>query len=325
MKKFIIFLTILLITVSLNDRVHAKSPRPTRYFTASKSCAALQSIRKQTNPGNIHLTVNVAYEVIDQNSAKASYYRVKVLGASPMERWVPASCGTLQEEKRRHSQANSASSTSPNGNFLLALSWQPAFCQTHQRQTECRSQTSERYDASHFTLHGLWPQPRSRTYCNVSQSAQKADRKSRWQQLPKLELNDKTYENLTEVMPGVVSYLHRHEWIKHGSCYSLTPEEYFRESIFLTRQVNASVVRDFFVDHIGQIVSADQIKARFDAAFGKGSGDKVRIRCDRGMISELWIDLKGTIDDQSRIEDLLARATRASSSCESGLIDPVGY
>ena len=325
MKKSIFLITMLLMTFCLSCHAHAKSKQAIRYFTASESCEAFQSIRKRTNPGDIRLTVNTAYEVIDQNKAEPTHYRIKVEGASPMERWVAVSCGKLQEEKRDDSQERPSSSTSPKGDFLLALSWQPSFCQTHQEKKECRTQDEARYDASHFTLHGLWPQPRSKTYCNVSQSAQKADQQSRWQQLPGLELSDETYKDLAEVMPGVVSYLHRHEWIKHGSCYSLTPEEYFRESILLTEQINASAVRDFFAAHIGQTISADEIKARFDASFGKGAGDKIRVRCDNGMLRELWINLKGEIDEHSRIEDLLARAARASSSCKEGLIDPVGY
>ncbi len=29
-----------------------------------------------------------------------------------------------------------------SGDFVLALSWQPAFCETHESKPECRSQTS---------------------------------------------------------------------------------------------------------------------------------------------------------------------------------------
>ena len=42
--------------------------------------------------------------------------------------------------------------------YVLAVNWQLAFCETRSRLPECRSQTEDRFDASHFTLHGLWPQ-----------------------------------------------------------------------------------------------------------------------------------------------------------------------
>jgi len=48
--------------------------------------------------------------------------------------------------------------------YVLAVSWQPAFCETRPRLPECRSQTADRFDATNFTLHGLWPRPRSRAY-----------------------------------------------------------------------------------------------------------------------------------------------------------------
>ena len=59
---------------------------------------------------------------------------------------------------------------------MLAVTWQPAFCQLHARKPECGSQTSDRFDATHFTLHGLWPQPRAKEYCGVSAALRDLDR-----------------------------------------------------------------------------------------------------------------------------------------------------
>ena len=50
-----------------------------------------------------------------------------------------------------------------NGNFdyyVLALSWQPAFCEGRPDKSECRTQTQNRFDANNFVLHGLWPNQR---------------------------------------------------------------------------------------------------------------------------------------------------------------------
>ena len=43
--------------------------------------------------------------------------------------------------------------------YVLAASWQPAFCATSagQGKAECVSQTADRFDATHFSIHGLWP------------------------------------------------------------------------------------------------------------------------------------------------------------------------
>ncbi len=306
------------------------------YFIARDNCEAFLSVRKETNPGDIHLTVDMAYEVMAKNKTDASHYRIKVKNATPIERWAPVSCGTLLTDCRVQTAATpphpvpSVNPVTPSlpadgRDYLLALSWQPAFCQSNQQKIECRKQTADRYDAGHLTLHGLWPQPRENIYCNVGANDKKLDKRKMWDQLPALGLTDKTYDDLIETMPGVVSYLHRHEWIKHGACYSTTPEEYFRESIMLIDQVNASEVRDFIVANIGRTITAGDIKAKFDAAFGSGAGGKVRIKCSEGMISEIWINLNGEIELGTSLTDLLKNADQASPSCKSGIVDPVGF
>ncbi len=330
MKRIQSCLAFLLLTILLTTAAQAEILFD-GYFIAREDCQALLSIRKNTNPGDIQLVVDMAYEVISKNKAEATHYRIKVKGASPCERWVPVSCGKLLADCREQTAAAplqpSSAGTGPaeGRDYLLALSWQPAFCQTHQHKNECRNQTLDRYDATHFTLHGLWPQPKNNVYCNVSNNNKKLDKRGMWEQLPGLELTDDTYGDLIETMPGVASYLQRHEWIKHGTCYSTTPEEYYQESIMLTDQVNASAVRDFFAANIGKAVKVKDIKAEFEAAFGNGAGDKVKVKCNKGMISEIWININGEINMNTGLSELLRKADSVSSSCQKGIIDPVGF
>ncbi|KAA3596891.1 MAG: hypothetical protein D8M57_07125 [Candidatus Scalindua sp. AMX11] len=94
-------------------------------------------------------------------------FRVSFDKASPRELWVPLSCGTLFVGCREQTIRDSP--TANGSNYLLALIWQPAFCETHQRKAECKKNRSgDRFDADHFTLHGLWSQPKSNTYCSIS-------------------------------------------------------------------------------------------------------------------------------------------------------------
>ncbi len=151
------------------------------------------------------------------------------------------------------------------------------------------------------------------------------DEQKKYNQLPQPELSPATDRALAKVMPGTMSSLHRHEWIKHGTCYSPTPEEYFVEAVLLTEQINASAVRDYFSGNIGRTIPVSEIKAKFDQAFGPGAGDKVKVKCSNGMITELWINLKGEITSLSDLSFLLQPAEPAASGCQSGLIDPVGY
>lgn len=294
------------------------------YFIAGDRCAAVSSIRSGANPGNVRLYVDMAYEVIAKNRADATHYRIRVKNASPPERWVPLACGRLLTGCPESTTGASGSAAAPP-EYVLALSWQAAFCESHQETAECRSQTPERPDADRFSLHGLWPEPESNIYCGVPGTVREEDDEHRWERLPDVELSPETSTRLMEVMPGFASFLHRHEWTKHGTCYNASPEEYFRESILLTGQVNASVVREFFAANIGRQVTARDIQARFDRAFGTGAGGKVRVACDGGSISELQINLRGNIDDGSRLAELLKDADPAPSSCRSGRIDPVGF
>ncbi len=212
--------------------------------------------------------------------------------------------------------------------LVLAATWQPAFCETRPEKPECRSQTAARFDASHFTLHGLWPQPRGRAYCGVARNDKRADKAGRWAALPALDLEAATRAALERVMPGTRSFLHRHEWLKHGTCYASSAERYLRDSLSLMVQLNGSGVRAFFAERIGQRITADQIRARFAAAFGPGAGRRVKLVCKsdggRRLIVELRINLEGPVTPARDLAILIAAAPTTPPGCEAGLVDPVG-
>lgn len=213
--------------------------------------------------------------------------------------------------------------------YVLAVSWQPAFCETRYRLPECRSQTSERYDASHFSLHGLWPQPRSKAYCGVDRSEIRKDKDRRWRELSWDRLDRDLWKRLQRVMPGTRSGLHKHEWVKHGTCYDGTgSDEYFADALRLMDRLNRSDVRDLFASRIGGQLTGDQIRAAFDRSFGAGAGERVRISCKndqrRRLIVELTIGLTGTISATSEMSDLMAASPPTEPGCPSGIVDATG-
>ena len=227
--------------------------------------------------------------------------------------------------------ADQSSGQSPDkfsGDMVLALSWQPGFCETRPRVRECRSQTADRFDASHFSLHGLWPQPGSAVYCGVDSQTQSNDKSRRWEKLGNLGLSANLQSNLEQVMPGTQSFLQRHEWIKHGTCYSKSPETYFADSIALMKLVNASGVQDLFARSTGQTLDGDTIRAAFDRAFGKGVGKRVRISCSRDgnrmVITELTLGLSGKITDKPDIAALALASPPTRPGCPAGVVDAVG-
>ncbi len=213
--------------------------------------------------------------------------------------------------------------------YVLAASWQPAFCEARSRLPECRSQTSERYDAAHFSLHGLWPQPRSNAYCGVDQVEIRKDRQGRWRDLSWNRLDQDLWNRLRQVMPGTMSGLHKHEWVKHGTCYDgAGPENYFADALYLMDELNRSEVRELFASRIGEQLSGNQIRAAFDRSFGAGAGDRVRISCktdqDRRLIVELTIGMRGTVSSTSTMSDLIAAAPPTEPGCPSGIVDAIG-
>jgi ribonuclease T2 len=290
-------------------------------FVAREACEALQSIKSKTNPGNIRLTPQATYPVIGKNRENASHYLLRIEGAEPLERWVPVQCGQLV-----------SASVPVNQDYLLALSWQPSFCETKPSKPECKSQTSQRFDATNLVLHGLWPQPSQNIYCNVSNSIIRLDKDQRWSELPPISLSEETRKALAIKMPGFASNLHLHEWYKHGTCYSNSPEEYFQESIALLDQVNNSSVRDMFVRNIGNFVSSKEIRNQFDRAFNDGAGSKVQVQCQRDidedrndMVIELQLNLRGNIQPDTLIGSLLKAGQTVPAGCTLGEIDPAGF
>jgi ribonuclease T2 len=212
--------------------------------------------------------------------------------------------------------------------YVLAASWQPAFCETKPDKVECQTQTPERFDASHFALHGLWPQPRSVGYCRVEQPQVEDDKAGRWDQLPAVTLEPATAEELNKVMPGTQSHLERHEWTKHGTCFGAAADEYFADALALMRALNGSAVQQLFESHAGQFLSFADIGKAFDQSFGMGAGRRVRMQCARDngrlVISELTIGLTGHITPQSSLADLIAAAQPTKSECPGGIVDVAG-
>lgn len=217
------------------------------------------------------------------------------------------------------------SPTQADAFYVLAVSWQPAFCETAPGKPECRSQSRDRFDATHFTLHGLWPRDE---YCDVSARDEATDRDGRWSSLPALDLSSTLRRDLDTKMPGTLSQLDRHEWIKHGTCFAADAEVYFTAALALLDQLNASPVRDLFSGNTGKRLTQRQIRAAFDTGFGRGTGERVRIACDddgdRTLVTELTLGLWGTIDATSNLAALLAAANPTSGGCSAALIDEVG-
>ena len=289
-------------------------------FVAQAACEAFQSKNRRTNPGDVMTEPGRAYAMTAVNAAGGDYYQIVIPGAPvTADRWVHASCGTPEAD------TGAAAESTAN---VLALNWLPAFCETRPTARECRSLSRRQPAANRLSAHGLWPQPESRSYCDVPPALVDTDEAGRWRDLPAVELDPATRDRLRAAMPGTASYLDRHEWLKHGTCHGGGQEGYFADLLGLADAVNGSGIADWLADRVGEQVQAREIRAAFDAAFGNGAGARVEVHCvddgDRTLIAELTIDLAGEISPAAAPGTLMRAADRAPAGCPAGIVDPAG-
>ncbi|TNF45156.1 MAG: hypothetical protein EP216_00645, partial [Epsilonproteobacteria bacterium] len=134
--------------------------------------------------------------------------------------------------------------------------------------------------------------------------------------------SDAVKEDLKKIMPGIASNLHKHEWIKHGTCYGTDANKYFSDSINMVEQMNESKVGSFFKQHIGKHVTLQQVRASFDRSFGTGSGKRVELKCHKGLITELWLHVGS---GSNELGSLLKKGKQTRSRCQGGFIDKAGF
>lgn len=309
---------------------HAEVPL-TGYFTASKACPAYQSINRQTNPGNVTTRPGTAYDLLAGNTARPTHLWIVVPGAQPERRWVAVDCGTRATDAEGQIATPPPAAPKPSyrgTQYVLAVNWQPAFCETSPRKTECRNQREDSFEATNFTLHGLWPQPRNNEFCNISSRDRQASNSGYWRDLPEVRLSPALRRELDQVMPGTQSQLERHEWNKHGTCYGTSQEEYFADALDMMLALNTSAVGELFASNIGRKITLQQVRDAFDASFGKGAGERVGMACEtdgnRTIVTELTIGLTGDITGPDDFASLIAAASPTGGGCNSGMVDPVG-
>jgi len=328
--------SIIIILALLYTVVNAQS-----YQVAKEACELYNDLKHKKNSFKKRLKIGTSYRVIREQS---DHYYIYVPNITISNRWVEKSCFEDSSSQIRSKEMDRDSgidiglepksqtaisstddqlnlSEKPNS-LLLALSWQNAFCEQHRRRRECyRNSYNIRYD-NKFVLHGLWPQPKDNIYCNTPIEQKIYDKNHQWNRIKDINIEEKTKIELKKVMPGVSSNLHRHEWVKHGTCYGTTAEKYYRDAISLTKQVNRSKLTNFFSEKQGKIVTLQQIRFKVDESFGKGSGKKVEMRCRGGLVTELWLHL-GYGD--ANLSTLLKSGKSVRSRCSRGKIDRAGF
>ena len=90
---------------------------------------------------------------------------------------------------------------------------------------------------------------------------------------------------------------------------------------------NTAFLTDAQLEHWNSMTAAE-IRARFDAAFGAGAGERVQVHCrgdgGRTLIQELRIRLSGVITPEAPVDELIRAAEPLSPGCPAGVVDPAG-
>ncbi len=301
--KIVIFL--LIFSTILEAKFQAK---------ATQECPAWNNLAHSKNIENLKLQIDRKYTVLEHHKGQ---YLIKLNYPFKTQRWVDDIClnrvnfsdNNLDKTKKSKNPHN-------NQNLLLALSWSNYFCKTHPNKKECRPLYN--LSKNHLVLHGLWPQPRSRVYCGISNQLKELDYKHRWHNLPKISLSPKDKILEKQYFPGFLSALDRHEWIKHGVCYSNEPKSYFHDGLTLTATIDRSMLGEYLRANIGASVSIYTLRKIFEKSFGKGSGKHIALVCRNGKVSEIRISLRGKGD---RLLNLLKDAPMLKSKCYKGFIE----
>ncbi len=283
---------------------------------ATNSCEAFNDLKHTKNYGHILLKPNSSYEIAREQNGN---YYIKVPNANPLMRWVNKECfDNFKSDNKQNTALNSTKESNTNLDSLLVTSWHNSFCETHSNKKECKRDGGEY--KNHLVLHGLWPQPRSNVYCGVDKKIIALDKAKRWNALPKLNLKPEVIALMEKYMPGYKSNLHRHEYYKHGTCYSKDPNKYFLDALLLTKRVDETV-GEYLRVNIGKKVKEINIKRLAMRLIDKDIKNKIALKCKRRVLSEIWVSIKGKGSD---LKKLIKGAKPIHSNCKEAIVDAPG-
>ena len=328
---FMIKKSSILMALTISLILYAYSHASVAEFTATEACEATPSIHKQGNPGDIKLVVGESYPLLQGNKPdNPEWYLLRIESANPTNRWVKVDCGNVNNsDAEKKPEGNEACGLSNQADsYVFAVSWQPAFCESKPDKAECATHDPTVYQASHFTLHGLWP---NKVSCGIGYGycGEVKDKPANFCDYPQVNLSATVRNQLSVVMPSVSagSCLERHEWYKHGACQTAAPDQYFEKATNLVHQFNDSGISEFMKNHINRQVSLEEFRVVLDSSLGIGGSSHAKLGCKQGLLVDIYINLPADIKTDANLKELVSKAPQAPAdkSCQNGFrIDPIG-
>jgi len=284
-------------------------------FTVTRQCEAFQSFKNATNPGDRAVQPGQSFRIAEVNREQYQWVRVDLGSGKKDLRWVAADCGQVEGLEISQSGARACSMPDQYDSHVLAISWQPGFCE-HDRsgpgKPECQAMAAGELKVDHFTLHGLWPNKQA---CGINYGSCAG---------PQLDLDQATVDYIKPWMPNFnySTQFGNHEWKKHGVCQTaLSDDDYFRFAVDLVKSFNDSAAGAYIRDNVGGSVSKAQFYARLADDYGsKAAGNNFLLLCTGDYLEEVRValprdfkqqrDLKGVIG-----EEFLAARNSDRSEC----------
>ncbi|MCF3932282.1 ribonuclease T2 [Acuticoccus sp. M5D2P5] len=163
--------------------------------------------------------------------------------------------------------------------YVLALSWSPSFCETHQGGGE-RLQCGGDADF-HFVVHGLWPSNDARRlqYCESNHA----------------NPTRREVDAMLDIMPS--ASLVRYQWRKHGRCSGRSPRRYFQ----FVRQAFERITIPPGLTSMERGLDArpSVVREAFRRANPGLDEDDIYLRCTGGQLTEVRICLDADLDFRS--------------------------
>jgi ribonuclease T2 len=287
-------------------------------------------MRRKTNPGDVRLEVGTQYSVFEINPRQDGvWYRIRIAGVNPTERWVAPGCGSVALVSTGPGGDRDCRTPDKHDSFVLAVSWQPAFCETNRNKPECGVSNASAYQASNFTLHGLWP---NRKECGTQYGFCGEDLapSGGFCDYPELMLNPWVSRSVNVVMPSAAagSCLQRYQWYKHGSCQTRwTKDQYFAIAAQLTMAFNGSGMGAYMAANLGESIGEADFNAQIDSVFGAGAHRRMELKCENANLVEIYVHLPEAIEKSDTLASLIMRsqARETRGDCpEKFRVDPIG-
>lgn len=264
------------------------------------------------------------YEAVEVNNREMSWVRVKIPNLNDPLRWVAGECGTksftiptLQEEKSTARKGKECRTKNTYDSNVLAMSWQPAFCKYVAKpgtKPECEALHEGELVIDHLTLHGLWPNKKS---CGTNYGNCGGE---------KLNLEESTVSHLAPFMPNFYyeTDLGTHEWDKHGTCQSLSDDDYFLNALRLVKAVDKSTIGTFIKSRVGTSMTEKEFFDEVAQQNGDDLADKITLVCTKNTyLQEVRLSLPASIpagDDLKAITAGAPKAAKKTMNCTGPIV-----